>query len=217
MDALPTSLHAWYFLTTPANRMTETEWPRFWCVKWSGWLLLTLTGSGNNSQTIWICSDCEESSGQDDSSWAETGESMDLFFLVYISILAFMLPGADNSAQIGWICADCEDSSGHEDSIWAEIGESMDFFFAGYVKLFSLKKEKKKDWLQDCMFILSLHMLWNLKLFPTPPSLSVSHSLSLLIIKISRKWLRTACNLQIIWKGKNTLKIDEAKTKEYVF
>ena len=25
MDALPTSLHAWYFLSTPADQMTETE------------------------------------------------------------------------------------------------------------------------------------------------------------------------------------------------
>ena len=51
--------------------------------------LFMWTGSGNGAETGRICTDCEDSSGHEDSIWAEIGKPKDWFSLAYIIVLLF--------------------------------------------------------------------------------------------------------------------------------
>ena len=51
--------------------------------------LFMWTGSGNSAQTGRICTDCEDSSGHEDSIWAEIGKPKDWFSWAYVIVLLF--------------------------------------------------------------------------------------------------------------------------------
>ena len=51
--------------------------------------LFMWTGSGNSAQTGRICTDCEDSSGHEDSIRAEIGKPKDWFSLAYVIVLLF--------------------------------------------------------------------------------------------------------------------------------